>query len=733
MRRLARYWPGLLVGLGALHLLAAWWLEPGWLFTKYPDAAGLVARGELPTSAAADFSPAYLFLNTVIAPQWLRWLQALVGVGAVVTVASLGRRVGGPLGGLVAGLVAAVHPTLLAYEATLEPDLFLAALHLVGFRLLVELRDAHRLTLGLAVLGLAAALRPTEWLFVGAALLGVASWVWRRRAFGALGLGLAAAVTLGVAPALWQRTLGAQTSSTMSLGPSLYVGQRPEQNGLGSSAPSALKAWELQYLSSNRPDYAHELFRQVARLATGATSGPAVERYWLDLAFSFARRHPGAFVHNLTRKVRGFFAGPVSHDIGDVRLLEERARGVTHLDPSLVSLLALMGLVATRFRNRRWVWLVLAAVVMRLSLALTFVVMGRYQLPLLVLELFALASLVRPRRRAGVRELAAVGLGGLLLLAWFDFHAITQPLFDAGTKGRAALRAFTQARQAGDENAARAAWAEAVGAQPFLLETSDLVGFQLDPAMAHAAGARRAAMDADAPLDRLLLAKLAVAAGECAAVASELPALEDTSWSVYDYPLAAWPLEVRCALEANAPEQANAAVRSARASRPGALFVLAHTLVSEGSAEVEAELAELHDPVSAAWAVTQTAVERGDATLALRWSERLVTLMPDAGIAWAWRARALLLSAQRAPALEALSRAAQLAPTQVFDVQAFEPLFDAQLQGEATAEQWSLGGEVAWRAGHWALARARWAEAEQRWGGSAPAWHTRWKSRLTRP
>lgn len=741
----ARRWSVVVAALALVHLAAGAALEAGWFFSKYPDAVALLARGALDGDAAADFSVGYLWLNTVAPPLVIRWLQSLAGALAVVAVARLARRMAGRRSALVAAAVMAAHPTVLAYEATLEPDLLIAAFTLIALELLVRSRRRAGLTAAaFSLLGAAAALRPTGWVFLA---LGVAVAVRSARRSGAwpaLAGGVALGVVLAVAPIAWRtRIIGGEVSATMSVGQVAYVGHRPEGTGVGAVSPSALKQLELQLVSPDKPDFAHVLFRRFAQVAERG-GGAAAEGYWLGRVAAFAREEPVGFLRNLLRKASWFLAGPTAHDITGVRAMEERVRAVLHLDPSLLAIFGLAGLLLRA--RRRTGRVLLAGEALWLGLALVFYVTGRYSLPALVLLSPGLGPLAHALTHPKRLERAAwvpAGVSVLLLVAWWSHHRVFDPLLAAGVEGRVGVTAFVEARRGGDEARARAAWVDAVGAQPFLLVTSDLVGFPPDaPALAFAAGAARARrLEGESEIEQVLLAQLAVDAGRCDDARPVLAELErGPVWTIFDLPVAAWPLQVTCALRAGHVEDAAAAVDRALEERPGALFALAHALAAERAlpgrrGAVLQKLLALHDPVSISWALTHAALTWGDLELAAEHSAALVSQLPDGGLAWALRARVLALRGDDVGALEALERACRLTPRQVFAMAPFDALLARALGDDAPPERWSLAGEVSFRNGRWAEARERWRRAEALWGGQVPPWHRAWVARFggTRP
>ena len=129
------------VGVAALalvHVGLGLWLLPDSMFSKYPDAARLLAAGRLNLETGADFSPFYLWLNAACPPGALRVLQSLIGGGCVAGVYVIARTGFGRVAGFVgAGAFSLALPVLL-YEATLEPDVWIMGLNTLALALLLQ-------------------------------------------------------------------------------------------------------------------------------------------------------------------------------------------------------------------------------------------------------------------------------------------------------------------------------------------------------------------------------------------------------------------------------------------------------------------------------------------------------------------------------------------------------------------------------------------------------------------
>jgi len=346
--------------------------EEGDFSARGPDTA----RIHQPTSAYSPGLP--LFITGVYGTsggehqQLARILLALIGAGAVPLTYLLGRRLAGPLAGLVGAAAVAVYPALLEYHGLLltEP---LAATLLAG-GLLAFLRaeeDGGRrwwVAAG-AALGALSLVR-AEYLLVALALPALAlARRWRasglRAALGPVLVMLAAAV-LVLAPWAIRNALALERFVPVSTGggKALYIGTYVDADGDGAKLRALL------------------LERQPRLRAALARSGPPgdPDRYVLELllARQAQRAHPDLETDSaLARLGRENLGDAISEQPGDLLAMmagkaydtwTEPARGVMDLAPwralQLGLLIAALGGLALLARARRHEALVLGGVLL---------------------------------------------------------------------------------------------------------------------------------------------------------------------------------------------------------------------------------------------------------------------------------------------------------------------------------------------------------------------------------
>ncbi len=731
------------------HVVVGMALVPDALFSKYPDAARLLREGSLAAEEGADFSPLYLLINSLLAPQVLRTLQSILGASALAAVFLWWAHRGEPWRGLLGAGLLSLCVVLPAYEATLEPDVWVAVLAIWTLVVLEASRaDRQSGPLLLGLLGGAAlALRPSNALWFLAAL----AVFCRRAAFSREALlraGLSAGVAITVmvvASAAVRGGLDRGASATMSVGTVLHMGNRPESPGLGAHPSRFTKLLEMQLRSAARPDYAHALYRRIARLAVGPDASAAeAERFWMAQTFEYVKREPAAFARLQGRKLLFFFFGPDGHDLAEVRRAEHRLSSVFF---ARTEWLLLLGAAAAAFALRRsGLAAVTAFGATFVLMACVFYVVARYRLAVLPLSC-VLAAALAPRREElrSPRAYAPLGFAALLLLgtALPPLSGAREVLARAQATSVAGAK-LDEARRAADATGAAEAWVALQAAQPFAVWVRDLreVPFE-EPALAASSGALALeTFGAESGAALTFTAELAGRAGRCdvALTTAREASVTGFRWAVFDGLIDPLLIAARCELSAGRVPEALAEVRESLRRAPGTLDGLAAAvaLAPEGdsaAAEAREELFRLHDPPSAQWALARWSNEARRAPAALAAAEATLNLIPESAAAHYERARALAgLGGSPAAVLLALDEALRRDPGRGWAMRPFDAVV-AQALAEDSQDPavWSAAAEHAFREGDRVGALARNGRALALFGPSPPSWflkrsafHTRW-------
>jgi tetratricopeptide (TPR) repeat protein len=573
-----------------------------------------------------------------------------------------------------------------------------------------------------AFLGLSVALRPTAallglvalaWIVLDGPRTADPSPGSGRTGFGRLAPAFAFSAALVVAAAVPLVALRLQAGgalergSSMSAGAVAHLGHRPEGTGLGGNYPTLLKLVELQSLTraDRTPDHAHELYRVFASAAEGRPlAAPEAEWYWLGKVAAFAREAPGAFVAQLGRKLAFAIAGPPEdHDIPEVQrvALEAPAPSLPVRVLALAGAGGLLAVLAARRRGREaagpepvaerapaallagWIAAYLAAF-------LVFYYQSRYALAILPAWALlagagaaAVRDALRDARGAGRRDrarlalltavaLAAVPLGLLLLPfvrheARFQERRLLVPIRSEAVALRGEGRWSAALDRFLDEQAALPDFVWPWSPHGFGLDADSP-----DHALRAADRARRR-FGTDDPVDAYLLAVLYAHGGRCDAA---LPLLDHASragvfGAVADRALDPELQASDCLAAVDRPAEAFERLRRALARRPGTLDGLTRAIAATAAfpaldeererAGWERQLAALHDPASARFALAGAYLRWGKPARALAEADALRSLLPAAApFAEFERGRALLALGRTNDALRAYARALEL-------------------------------------------------------------------------
>ncbi len=363
---------------------------------------------------------------------WIRAVQITLGATSCVLLARAGRSFFGRTAGLVAGVLLALDPSAVYFDALVQKavlDLFFftVLLFALGHLSAHPLRLRWWLLAG-GALGCLSLTRENTLLLIGVVLL----WLWiyfrdrpaaeRARWTAALGLGLA---LLLLPVALRNLAVGGELHlTTAQLGPNLYIGNNPDADGMYRP---------LRWGRSNAL-FEREDATELAEHALGRTlTSGEVSAYWTDRVLDWIRAHPADWLRLMVRKW-GLVWNAV--EVGDTEDQYSHADwsgllyGLTLiLHFGVICPLGVFGAWLTR-RRYRTLWLLYLLVVTYAGSVALFFVFGRYRFPLVpLLILFAAAGLERGRgllRERNTRELAGGAALGLLAAVGANWPLVTR-------------------------------------------------------------------------------------------------------------------------------------------------------------------------------------------------------------------------------------------------------------------------------------------------------------------
>ncbi|MCC6764616.1 MAG: glycosyltransferase family 39 protein [Deltaproteobacteria bacterium] len=438
-----------IVRLGYLADLRAtpWWghlvVDP-----EYYDAwARKIAAGDWLGTRAFYMDPLYPYVLAAlygVAGRDLllaRLLNVACSVGACAATMLLGRRVGGPLVGILAGLGLAFY----------EPDVFhtgeidktsLSMLLVAGFLWLFAARGvggARTLAAGLA-LGLAVLTRANLLVFLplGALVLARAGTS-RSDGIGKAML-FAAGFALALAPVTWRnhRVAGEWTLATTQGGQNFYTGNNPA-NPYGAYGV-------VPFVRAN-PHFEEEDFRHEAETRAGRSLTPReVSAFWYRAALAHAADDPTFALRAVARKAVLFWNDFEISDSQDQYLLERDSAVLRSplLGFGAILPLAVLGAIAGLGRrgrgrpaaDRSAVALLAGFVLVYAASVVAFFIFARYRiqvvpalLPLAALGTVEIAACVawREWRRFGL-AVAVLGAGAALAFQHVGIFARDHPV-----------------------------------------------------------------------------------------------------------------------------------------------------------------------------------------------------------------------------------------------------------------------------------------------------------------
>ena len=672
---------------------------PAWMFGKYPNLALQLSHGQLSPADVADASPGYLVAVLAVGPTFLRLAQAAAGCVAVVLVHSVVARASGRISAWAAALLLAASQPWMVYGAVLEPYFAVGVLGLaaVGALALGSREGVRAAAIAGAALGLSFSLRPT----VAPFALAAGGWLLAERGGDGTGRPRAArahAAAYGLAfalaaasPLLALRAIAHQEwTATMSAGQVFHQGHRPEGPGMGATFPALLKMTEL--LEARRPglhpDRAHGLYRTFGSAAAAAPLSPAqAERYWLTKGLSFARAEPWAFLRQLGRKLT-FTIAPPAGDADVPEVFEAIRTGRAPALPLRVATLSGTAGLLLALRRRGVPRLLVLWVLSYELVYLTFYFQERYALAILP-AWCALAGhgvgALRQAAREGWRRLLPVAAAAVVPLL-----ALVAPFVrDEARLRERQLRSPLSSPAAAFR--AQGRWEEALGSA---LDEQAALPDAVLPFSRHGYGSAvgdpgrwllaaergRAQFGASAPADAFLLAVQYASGGRCDLA---LPLADDAGRrgfrsAIADASLDPDLLAADCLRSLGRADEAYLRIRRSLERWPGTLDGLARMVAigaARGDPERErwmAELSELHDPVTARYALARARRWWGDAAGALADADWIAARVPEARpLAEFERALALLDLGRTAEALQAYARSLSV-PFYLFETSRFD-------------------------------------------------------------
>jgi len=416
------------------------------IFYKYPFFAERIGNGLDIGERILDLSPFYLYANVLLfkiyGKNWevMALLQIFLGSLNCLFIYLIGEKLFSRTVGFVTAIILLLYGNLTLIELTLEPESFVLFFNslLILFLLQSQAQTAagkglwRWLVAGL-LLGLATITKPNALLFLPLAAL----WNWwespsyRFRIQSTLLLLIG--VTVLVSPITLRNYFQFKDFIlvTADSGKVFYHGNGPGSTGMERAD---LPDQGFTEEGHTEPDYAHTLFRKVARNLTGRNLTPSeCARFWFNYTLDHIRAHRfSAF----TLEIKKFFFFWANYEVQDLDSIYKYYRTIQNwplLPFGFLSSLGIlgMGLALKRFRQ---VFLLYSMVGVYLFSVLVFFAASRYRLPavpfLATFAAYALVSIFSQWREKQFKKLLIYSGMACVLLAgtYFTFRSEVETL-----------------------------------------------------------------------------------------------------------------------------------------------------------------------------------------------------------------------------------------------------------------------------------------------------------------
>jgi len=416
------------------------------IFYKYPYFAERISNGMDIGERILDLSPFYLFANVLLfkiyGQNWevIALLQIFLGSLNCLFLYLIGEKLFSRAVGFVAAIILLLYGNLTLIELSLEPEVFVLLFNSLIILFLIQSKEATAagkevwrwLIIGLLI-GLAAITKPNALFFMPLAVL----WNWRESPSYRFRIKSTFLLLIGVAVLVSPITLRNYFKFqdfiliTADSGKVFYHGNGPGSTGMARADLPDQGFTEEGY---REPDYAHTLFRKVARNLTGRHLTPSeCARFWFNRTLDHIRAHPlSAFTLEI-KKFFFFFGNYEVHDIDSTYQYYKTIQTWPLIPFGFISALGIlgMGLAAPRFRQA---FLLYSMVGVYLFSVLVFFAASRYRLPaapfLAFFAAYALVSLFTQWREKQLKKLLIYfGMACLLFAGtYFPFRSEVETL-----------------------------------------------------------------------------------------------------------------------------------------------------------------------------------------------------------------------------------------------------------------------------------------------------------------
>ncbi len=409
-----------LLALSIKFLIFAFLTEP-LIFYKYPYFAQIIAQGGDPGERILDLSPLYLYLHVIFyklyGPNWevLAIFQIFLGSLSCLLVFFIGEKIFGRTTGLIAALILIFYANLTLLELTLEPEALAIFLNSLIVFFLLQIKEetssgraSWKWMVAGFLIGLAIITKPNGLLILPLAI--IFNWLFSPSPYFKLKSTLL--MLLGVAVILGPITFRNYYKFndfilvTADSGKVFFHGNGPGATGMErADLPQQGFVEETQ----EEPDYAHALFRKVARNLSGQNLKPSeCSRFWWNQALAYMKKNPQEALLLELKKAVFFFGNYEIHDIDSVYNYYRKIRSWPFLPFGVISSLSILGMWLARPKFRK-TFLFYGMAAVYLLTVLIFFAASRYRLPavpfLSLFAAYAVTSFISWGKEKKIKEL----------------------------------------------------------------------------------------------------------------------------------------------------------------------------------------------------------------------------------------------------------------------------------------------------------------------------------------
>lgn len=395
------------------------------IFYKYPYFAQIIAQGGDPGERILDLSPLYLYLHVLFfklyGPNWevLAIFQIFLGSLNCLLIFLIGEKIFGKIVGLFATLILIFYANLTLIELTLEPEALVLFLNSLIVFFLLQIKEETNSGRAIwkwfvagCLLGLTIITKPNALLILPIAVI----FNWWSLPSTAFKIKTILLMVLGGALILGPVTLRNYYKFhdfilvTADSGKVFFHGNGPGATGMErADLPQQGFVEEAQ----EEPDYAHALFRRVARNLSGQNLKPSVcSKFWRDKALEHMKKNPKDALILELKKAVFFFNNYEVHDIDSVYNYYRKIKNWPFIPYGIISSLSLLGMWLARPRFKE-AFLLYSMVAVYFSTVLIFFAASRYRLPavpfLSVFAAYTISNLTAWGKERRIKEIIIIG------------------------------------------------------------------------------------------------------------------------------------------------------------------------------------------------------------------------------------------------------------------------------------------------------------------------------------